>query len=161
MSLASDCGQVLLEVPFDLTLTADCVVVKHDPVATNIEWQFCASLSQQDRGLSQRMSITQFVKDVLIDRSYFCNHNVGLFYFALYVLENYSRSRFFIYPTNLKTCFLGLALNDLAVKRVIWFCKMHNHKCSRAAAVDCEIGEGNCLIACCYQAKLPTVEWLR
>src|SRR4051794_13119403 len=102
------------QIPLNLRLAADRIVIEDDPEAPDVKRQLGFSLSQQDGWFPKRMSVTQLIKYVWISRRYFCDDNLRLLYFSLDILKDDSRPSFLVDPNHVKSGGIHLALNDFA-----------------------------------------------
>jgi len=152
---------MLSQVPLYLDFASDRIVIEDYPEALDVEWQHGVSAGQKDCRLPQGVGVTEFVKDVGVDRGYIRDDDLGLLYLSLNVLKYYAGPGFFVDTNDIESRSLRLALDYFLVERIVGFGELHHNKCPGPAARSSEIGKRHFVIPGRYQTDLRAFERTR
>src|SRR5688572_30405920 len=117
-ALLKDSAQMLLEILLDGRLSTNRIIVKNHPITADVKRKLLSSLSQQDRGFIEGMSISEFIEYVLVRCSDLGDNHVGFRDRTLDVLEDDSRPGDLVYAKNIQAMLYCFRLDYFSINCV-------------------------------------------
>ncbi len=141
-----NCLKVFAQAFFHLPFSTYRVLVEEASIAAHVERKVFTPFGQQNRWLSERVRITQLVKDILVLFGYLCDYDLGFVNVMNDIIQNDSWAENFSRVMSFESKILCNWLDHVLIEFVIRLGELHYHEDPTGLLADRDICEFDGLI---------------